>query len=128
MKLTALVIEDNKDNMELITIILEKNGIRTLCAENGKTGIEMALEEKPDFILLDIQLPDMDGIEVLEKLRKLGPTEDIPVVALTTRPALGSHPSPERGRRWLSWSRRHYEDLCASSSISTEGGRRRMLR
>lgn len=63
----ALVIEDNEDNLKLITFILEKSGYGTIKAENGKVGIELAIRERPDFILLDIQLPDMDGLEVLKE-------------------------------------------------------------
>ncbi len=80
----ALVIEDNADNMKLITFILEKNGYVTIRAENGKTGIELALKEKPDFILLDIQLPDMDGTEVLKEIRKSEIDGKIPVIAITS--------------------------------------------
>jgi len=80
----VLVIEDNADNMKLITFILEKNGYGTIRAENGKTGIELALKEKPDFILLDIQLPDMDGTEVLKELRKSEIDEEVPIIAITS--------------------------------------------
>jgi len=80
----ALVIEDNADNMKLITFILEKNGYVTIRAENGKTGIELTLEEKPDFILLDIQLPDMDGLEVLKEIRKSEIDGEIPIIAITS--------------------------------------------
>ncbi|MBW2544709.1 MAG: response regulator [Deltaproteobacteria bacterium] len=80
----VLVIEDNDDNMKLITFILEKNGYGTIRAENGKTGIELALKEKPDFILLDIQLPDMDGTEVLKELRKSEIDEEVPIIAITS--------------------------------------------
>ncbi|MDO9527582.1 MAG: response regulator [Syntrophales bacterium] len=80
----ALVIEDNADNMKLITFILEKNGYGTIRAENGKRGIELALKEKPDFILLDIQLPDIDGLEVLKEIRKSEIDGEIPVIAITS--------------------------------------------
>lgn len=80
----VLVIEDNDDNMELITFILEKNGFTTVRAENGKKGIELALKERPDFILLDIQLPDMNGIEVLKAIRKSHTMAQIPVIAITS--------------------------------------------
>ena len=80
----VLVIEDNQDNMKLITFILEKNGFNTITAENGKKGIELALKEKPDFILLDIQLPDMDGVEVLKAIRESEIDENIPIIAVTS--------------------------------------------
>ncbi len=80
----VLVIEDNDDNMKLITFILEKNGYSTIKAENGRKGIALAMKESPDFILLDIQLPDIDGTEVLEELRKLGICAKIPIIAITS--------------------------------------------
>ncbi len=80
----VLVIEDNVDNMELITFILEKNGYSTIKAENGKIGIELALEEKPDFIMLDIQLPDMNGLDVLQAIRGSDINGEIPVIAITS--------------------------------------------
>ena len=80
----ALVIEDNEDNMKLITFILEKNGFSTIRAESGKMGIELAIQERPDFILLDIQLPDMDGLEVLKEIRASYINEEIPIIAVTS--------------------------------------------
>ncbi len=81
---TALVIEDNEDNLKLITFILQKNGYRTMEAENGQEGIAMVSREKPDFIILDIQLPDIDGEEVLREIRMLESGGAIPVVAMTS--------------------------------------------
>ncbi len=80
----VLVVEDNENNMKLITFILEKAGYRTIKAENGQRGIELALKERPDFILLDIQLPDMDGVEVLKEIRKSGINGEIPIIAVTS--------------------------------------------
>lgn len=79
-----LVIEDNEDNMKLITFILEKNGYGTIRAENGKIGIALAIKERPDSILLDIQLPDMNGLEVLKELRKSEINGEIPIIAITS--------------------------------------------
>lgn len=81
---TALVIEDNADNMELITVILEKSGYKVIKAETGQQGFEMAMETSPDFIILDIQLPDMDGLEVLQMIRNSKINGDIPVIAMTS--------------------------------------------
>jgi CheY-like chemotaxis protein len=80
----ALVIEDNEDNIVLIRFILEKHGYQTIAAEDGKTGIDMAIKEKPDFIILDIQLPDMDGLDVLKAIRASGANGDTPVIAMTS--------------------------------------------
>lgn len=81
---TVLVIEDNEDNSELIIFILEKHGYRTLHAATGIDGVAMALGEKPDFILLDIQLPDIDGEEVLRRIRAASVASHVPVIAVTS--------------------------------------------
>jgi CheY-like chemotaxis protein len=80
----ALIIEDTPDNMELISFILRKNGYETIWAETGQQGYEIALREKPDFIILDIQLPDMDGTEVLKKIRASEINDSIPIIAMTS--------------------------------------------
>lgn len=85
----ALVVEDNEDNMKLITFILEKSGYSTIKAENGKRGIELAIKERPDFILLDIQLSDMDGLEVLRELRRSKINHEIPIIAITSYAMIG---------------------------------------
>ena len=81
---TVLVIEDNENNMVLITRLLEKSGQRVLQAETGLTGCKMALEHQPDYILLDIQLPDIDGTEVLKRLRATKEAKDIKIIAVTS--------------------------------------------
>jgi two-component system cell cycle response regulator DivK len=81
---TGLIIEDNENNRVLITRLLEKTGYRTLQATTGMQGVEMALQHKPDFIILDIQLPDIDGIEVLRKIRTSEIGNTIPVIAMTS--------------------------------------------
>jgi len=80
----ALVIEDNENNMELITFILESNGYDTLRAETGQLGVDMAVNERPDFIILDIQLPDIMGTEVLRLIRDTEIGRKIPIVAVTS--------------------------------------------
>lgn len=81
---TALVIEDNENNMELITFILEAHGYTTLRAMTGSEGIAMALSASPDFVLLDIQLPDMDGAEALKAIRATDIGRSMPVIAVTS--------------------------------------------
>lgn len=81
---TALVIEDNEDNMVLITKLLNKSGYETLEATTGLSGYQMAQDERPDFIILDIQLPDIMGTEVLDRVRANEQTQGIPVIAMTS--------------------------------------------
>jgi two-component system, cell cycle response regulator DivK len=78
-----LVVEDNPVNLELLLDILEIGGYECSAAFEGTQAIEMAKKEHPDLILLDIQLPGMDGISVLETLRSMPETRDIKAVALT---------------------------------------------
>lgn len=79
-----LVIEDNADNMKLITFIITKSGYQAIEAFSGQEGIRMALTQAPDLVLLDIQLPDMTGIEVLKAIRSAEIDEKLPVVAVTS--------------------------------------------
>lgn len=81
---TALVIEDTPDNMELITFILKKNGFDTVQAWTGQEGVDKAREAPPDFIILDIRLPDIDGPEVLSRIRDIENLRHIPVIAMTS--------------------------------------------
>lgn len=80
----VLIVEDNENNMELITFILELAGYETLKAFNGKDGIHNAIHADPDFVLLDIQLPDMDGSDVLMAIRKNESTFELPIIAVTS--------------------------------------------
>ncbi len=80
----VLVVEDNEDNMELISFILESNNYHTIRAETGYKGVDLALRERPDFILLDIQLPDIMGTEVLKMIRASEIGDSIPIIAVTS--------------------------------------------
>ena len=79
----VLVIEDNENNLYLVRFILEKNGYEVLEARDGKTGMELAIQQKPDLVIVDIQLPDINGLEVARQLRDSGAGE-LPIVALTS--------------------------------------------
>ncbi len=78
-----LIIEDNPQNMKLFRGILEKSGYTVLQAVEAKSGLDLAGQEKPDLILMDIQLPGMDGLTATGKLRADPETAAIPVIALT---------------------------------------------
>lgn len=89
MKGNILVIEDNEQNLYLVKFILEKNGYQVCAAKDGRTGIEMAEQVKPDLILLDIQLPVMDGYAVAQNLRANPNVSGIPIVAVTSHAMVG---------------------------------------
>ena len=79
----VLIVEDNEKNMKLARDLLQYAGMRTLEATSAEDGIVIAVREHPDIVLMDIQLPGMDGIAALRKLREDDRTSGIPIVALT---------------------------------------------
>jgi two-component system cell cycle response regulator DivK len=79
-----LIIEDNEQNLYLETFILEKHGHSVIPARDGGEGIELAEEHRPDLILLDVQLPVMDGYEVAAELRRNTTLARTPIVAVTS--------------------------------------------
>lgn len=89
MSRTLLIIEDNEQNFYLMRFLLEKSGFSVIGAENGKDGIEMALSHKPDIILLDIQLPEMDGYAVAAELKKHDVLAGVPIIAVTSYAMVG---------------------------------------
>ena len=78
-----LIVEDNDKNLKLARDVLQYRGFRTLEAMTAAEGIALAAEHLPDLVLMDIQLPDADGISALQDLRAQPATKAIPVVALT---------------------------------------------
>jgi len=78
-----LILENDPKNLKLVTVILQVSGYATLQATDGKQGVELARKEKPDLILMDVQIPVMDGLEATKLLKNDGATRDIPVIALT---------------------------------------------
>ncbi len=84
-----LIIEDNEQNLYLMRFLLEKNGFNVVEAVDGPKGIEAARTLLPDLILLDIQLPLMDGYAVAAELRKHKELENTPVIAVTSYAMVG---------------------------------------
>jgi two-component system cell cycle response regulator DivK len=89
MKRTILIIEDNEQNLYLTTFLLEQSGFKVEAARSGLEGISLAARIQPDLILLDIQLPLMDGYAVAQALRRNPVTKDVPVVAVTSYAMVG---------------------------------------
>ena len=80
----ALVIEDNKDSMRLISYALQHSGYEVIPAETGEEGVDLALREHPDFVIVDINLPGMDGLEATRRIRDSTRRTGLPIVAITS--------------------------------------------
>lgn len=89
---TILLVEDNPVNQKLLMVVLQPHGYRLLTAGDGEEAVNVALRELPNLILMDLQLPKMNGFAATQILKSLSETAQIPVVALT------AHPVPEE---WL---------------------------
>lgn len=89
MNRDVLLIEDNEQNRYLLTFLLERHGDRVTAVADGREGIEQARRQQPDLILLDIQLPSMDGYAVARALREIDALRQVPIVAVTSYAMLG---------------------------------------
>lgn len=84
MKPTILIIEDNEQNMYMLSYLLEKSNYIVMKAFNGIDGLKLAHDRHPEIILIDIQLPDMDGYEICSKLRYNGLPKNTTIIAVTS--------------------------------------------
>lgn len=82
-KIRVLLIEDEKEVAQLYKLKLTLDGYEVIVADSGQAGLDEAFKREPDLIFLDIKMPEMDGFEVLKKLRKSPKTESIPVIILS---------------------------------------------
>jgi two-component system cell cycle response regulator DivK len=80
---TILIVEDNEKNMKLVRDILQHKGHATLEAATGGEGVRLATEKRPDLVLMDIQLPDIDGIAALRLIREHAALDAVPVIAVS---------------------------------------------
>lgn len=83
MNKTVLIVEDNELNMKLFHDLLEAHGINTVQTREGKRAFDMAREYKPDLIIMDIQLPEISGLEITKQLKQDEELKSIPVIAVT---------------------------------------------
>ncbi|MFC4723201.1 response regulator [Geojedonia litorea] len=84
MKPSVLIIEDNEQNMYMLSYLLEQSNYNIIQAYNGEDGIRLACDKQPEVILLDIQLPDMDGYEICNKLSFDGLSKKTIIIAVTS--------------------------------------------
>ena len=88
-----LYVEDNPDNVYMLTRRLKKKGFELIIAGDGQEGIDKAIEENPDLILMDLSLPTMDGWTATAKIKEIEQVKDIPIIALS------AHAMPEHRDR-----------------------------
>jgi DNA-binding response OmpR family regulator len=81
----VLIIEDEHDILQLIKLYLEKEGFRTVAATTGAEGLRQVKQEKPDLVILDLMLPEMNGLEVCKRLRSVPETTMLPIIMLTAK-------------------------------------------
>ena len=80
-KLNILIVDDEKDFLEAISTYLNKEGYSTKCSQSGKEALEILKSERPDLVLLDVVMPDFDGVDTLAEIRKIYP--DLAVIMIT---------------------------------------------
>jgi DNA-binding response OmpR family regulator len=88
MRAKVLIIDDELDSVRLIGYLLESEGYKIVAALNGERGIEKALAETPDLVILDVMMPGMDGYEVCRRLRSNPQTASIPILMFTAKSQL----------------------------------------
>lgn len=88
-KRKVLIIEDNDQNLYLATFLLEKKGFEVVSARDGPEAVELAGSMNPDVVLLDIQLPGMDGFEVLSVIKNFPQIASVPIIAVTSHAMAG---------------------------------------
>lgn len=84
-----LIVEDNEENRDSLSRRLQRRGFEVITAGDGKTGLSTAQSEKPDLILMDMNMPELDGWEATRQLKAAPETKDIPVIALTAHALSG---------------------------------------
>jgi len=94
---TVLIVEDNELNMKLFHDLLEAHGYKTLQARTGPEALELASVHRPDLILMDIQLPEVSGLEVTQKIKDDADLSDIPIIAVTAFAMKGDEERIRRG-------------------------------
>jgi len=83
VKKRVLIVEDNMDTFELVHFVLEKNNYETLLAVNGRDGVNAAIKQKPDLIIMDLSMPEMDGWTATNLIKKNSELKSIPLIVLT---------------------------------------------
>jgi two-component system cell cycle response regulator DivK len=84
-----LIVEDNEENRDALSRRLQRRGFEVVMAADGKVGVEMAQTEKPDLVLMDMNMPELDGWEATRQIRAAAETQRLPVIALTAHAMAG---------------------------------------
>ena len=119
----VLVVDDEHLIRATTSMLLKRHDIETVCAAGGREGLELALKERPDLILLDIMMPEMDGWEVLEKLKSTTEMQTIPVVVFTAGDfEVSDEELQERGVKAIIRKPFHLKVLLKAIGFKASGG------
>src|SRR3989338_7929460 len=85
MRSKILIVDDEQSLLEMMTLLLGRRGYQVRCASNGRIGLKLIKQQKPDLILMDVLMPEMDGLHFFQELKQNQQTADIPVLVMTGR-------------------------------------------
>jgi len=120
---TVLIVEDNPAHLKLATLLMDRFGYAVLGATDAAEGLLLAREKHPDLILMDIQLPGMDGMEATRELKRDAATKDIPVIAVTSYLAeYSEHEARAAGCAGFIAKPYHHAELRAAVEAALGGG------
>ncbi len=85
MSKKILIVDDEEDVVDVVKVVLESEGYEVITSENGKKALEVLKTQHPDLIILDIMMPEMDGVEVCSRLRKMEKMNDVPIVMFSAK-------------------------------------------
>jgi CheY-like chemotaxis protein len=105
----VVVVDDEKDIAEIISDLLTPEKIRTVCAYDGKTGLELILKQLPDAVVIDVKMPGMSGLEVIEQMRQNPKLKKIPVVVITATQVIRESEVQYKHLNVLQWISKPFE-------------------
>lgn len=97
MPKTILVVEDNPDSREMVSIVLTAAGFLVITAEDGQQALDKVKDQQPDLIITDIQMPNLDGIEMIKRMRDLFRSKPVPIVVMSAFSSTATQQALEAG-------------------------------
>ena len=112
MSSKILIVEDQDDSANMLMILLTREGYTTICAQDGRQGYELAMKEKPDLVLTDIEMPDVDGVELIRMLRQEKDCAKLPIILITAYRTNRVYDAMSAGANAVTFKPIFYDTLC----------------